>query len=68
MYPGTEVENRTSQCPVLSNFNAVLVDDPRCRREMKCNSICETRPGDVVYPDFEQGLPTYFDLTVRNSL
>ena len=26
------------------------------------------RPGDVFHPDFEQGLPTYFDLTVRNSL
>ena len=23
---------------------------------------------DVFQPDFEQGLPTYFDLTVRNSL
>ena len=33
----------------------------------KCNSTSETRPGDVFHPDFE-GLPTYFDLTIRNSL
>ena len=26
------------------------------------------RLGDVFHPDFEQGLPTYFDMTVRNSL
>ncbi len=49
-------------------FNAVLVDYPCCRREMKRKSTCETRPGDDFHPDYEQGLPTYFDLTVGNSL
>ena len=35
---------------------------------MRCDSTSEARPGDIFHPDFEQGLPTYFDLTVRNSL
>ena len=26
------------------------------------------RPGDIFYPNFQHGLPTYFDVTVRNSL
>ena len=25
------------------------------------------RPGDVFHPDFEQGSPTYFDVSVQNS-
>ena len=32
------------------------------------NSNNNMKPGDVFHPDFEQGLPTYFDLTVRNSI
>ena len=31
-------------------------------------STNEARPGDIFHPDFERGLPTYFDLTVRSSL
>ena len=31
-------------------------------------SIDMSRPSDVFHPDFEQGLPTYFDLTVQNPL
>jgi hypothetical protein len=27
-----------------------------------------SRPGDVYHPDFDQGHPTYFDISVRNSL
>ena len=46
----------------------MLVDDPYCCREMKCNSTCETRLGDVFHPDVEQGLPAYFDLIVWNCL
>ena len=26
------------------------------------------RPGDIFHPNFQHGLPTYFDVTVRNSL
>ena len=42
-------------CDVL--FNAFLVDDSRCRREMRCDSTSEARPGDIFHPDFERGLP-----------
>ena len=27
-----------------------------------------SRPGDVFHPDFQQGRPAYFDITIRNSL
>jgi hypothetical protein len=27
-----------------------------------------SRPGDVYHPDFDQGCPTYFDISVCNSL
>ena len=53
-------------CEVV--FNALLVDDSRCRREMLCSSTSNSRPGAIFHPNFEHGLPTYFDLTVRNSL
>ena len=53
-------------CDVI--FNALLVDNVNCRKVQRCNSNYNMRPGDVYHPDFEQGLPTYFDLTVRNSL
>ena len=60
------IKRHNALCELV--FNAVLVDDSRCRREMKCNSTNEAGPGDIFHPDFERGLPTYFDLTVRNSL
>ena len=27
-----------------------------------------SRPGDVLHSDFQQGRPAYFDITIRNSL
>jgi hypothetical protein len=27
-----------------------------------------SRPGDVYHPDFDQGCPTYFDISVHSSL
>ncbi|XP_062512057.1 uncharacterized protein LOC134187899 [Corticium candelabrum] len=53
-------------CEVV--YNALLTDDSRCRREARCSSSNQTRPGDVYHPDFERGLPAYFDLSVRSSL
>ena len=35
---------------------------------MRCNGSTEIRPGDVFHPDFLEGRPAYFDVTVRNSL
>lgn len=28
----------------------------------------QTRPGDVFHPDYSDGRPTFFDLSVRNTL
>ena len=53
-------------CDVI--FNTLLVDDSRCRHEQRCNSTSDMRPGDIFHPNFRHGLPTYFDVTVRNSL
>ena len=49
-------------------YNALLTGDSRCRREARCSSSNQTRPGDVYHPDFDRGLPAYFDLSVRSSL
>ena len=49
-------------------YNALLTDDSRCRREARCSSSNQTRPGDVYHPDFESALPAYFDLSVGSSL
>ena len=32
------------------------------------NVAAESRPGDIFHPDFLQGRPAYFALSVRNSL
>ena len=55
-----------AHCEVV--FNALLVDDSRCHREIQCSSTSNSRPGDIFHSNFEHGLPTYFDLTVQNSL
>ena len=60
------VKRHDSLCDVI--FNTLLVDDSRCRREQRCNSTSDMRPGDIFHPNFQHGLPTYFDVTVRNSL
>ncbi|XP_062502891.1 uncharacterized protein LOC134179892 [Corticium candelabrum] len=53
-------------CDVI--FNTVLVDNRDCKKEQRCNSHNNARPGDVFHPDFLQGRAAYFDVTVRNSL
>ena len=53
-------------CKVV--YNALLTHDTRCRREARCSSSNQTRPGDAYHPNFERGLPAYFDLSVQSSL
>ena len=43
------------------------MDNPRAAREPHC-SVDNNRPGDIFHPDFAQGKPAYFDVSVRNSL
>ena len=49
-------------------FHALIVDNSGCRCEQCCSSDINSRPGDVFHPDFQQGRPAYFDITIRNSL
>ena len=48
-------------------LHALSVDNANCRREQRCTADNQSRPGDVFHPDFEQGSPTYFDISIRNS-
>ena len=53
-------------CDVL--HHTLLIDNSSCRREQRCLSDDNSRPGDLYHPDFHLGRPAYFDITVRNSL
>ena len=48
-------------------LHALLVDNVNCRREQQCSPDTNMPPSDVFHPDFEQGSPTYFDVSVWNS-
>ncbi len=48
-------------------FQALLVENRDVMREMRGNGSTESCPGDVFHPDFLEGQPAYFDVTVRNS-
>ena len=47
-------------------FEALHIDNPGTKRESRCSSDDNSRPGDIFHPDFTQGKAAYFDLTVRN--
>ena len=60
------MKRHNALCEVV--FNVLLVDDSRCRREMRCSRTSNSRPGDIFHPNFEHSLLTYFEMTVRNFL
>jgi len=49
-------------------FHALLQDCSQVRREQRVTGDSQTRPGDIFHPDFSDGRPGYFDITVRQSL
>ena len=49
-------------------FQALLQDNHQVKREQRIFSSSAVRPGDIFHPDFSDGKPTYFDVSVRNSL
>ena len=49
-------------------WHALLVDNKESKREQKCGGESNNRPGDVFHPDFLEGRPAFFDVSVRNSL
>ena len=49
-------------------WHALLVDNRDSKREQKCGGESNNQPGDVFHPDFLKGRPTFFDVSVRNSM
>ena len=49
-------------------FHHLLSDDSGCKLEQGCSTFNYKKPGDIFHPDFLDGLPAYFDITVSNSL
>ena len=49
-------------------FQALLQDNRQVKREQRIFNSSAVRPGDIFHPDFSDGKPTYFDISVRNSL
>ena len=49
-------------------WHAMLVDNRDSKREQKCGWESNNRPGDVFHPDFLEGRPPFFDMSVGNSM
>ena len=60
------IKHHDALCDVI--FNTLLVDDSRCQREQRCSSDSGKKPGNILHPNFQHGLPAYFNVTARNSL
>lgn len=49
-------------------YQALVQDNPSVRREQRISGDSHDRPGDIYHPDFANGRPTYFDISIANSL
>ena len=49
-------------------YYALLEDSADVRREQGVSGESASRPGDVFHPDFHNGRPTYFDISVRSAV
>ena len=49
-------------------WHALQQDNSKVRREQTIFGDNRSRPRDVYHPDFTNGKPTYFDVSVRNTL
>ena len=49
-------------------YYALLEDSADVCREQGVSVESVSRPGDVFHPDFHNGRPTYFDISVRSVL
>lgn len=49
-------------------WHALLQDDASVRREQRIGGDSQERPGDVSHPSFVDGRPTFFDISVVNTL
>ena len=60
------VRRHNALCDII--YYALLEDNSEVRREQGVSGESSSRPGDVFHPDFHNGHPTYFDISVRSSV
>ncbi|XP_062519145.1 uncharacterized protein LOC134194239 [Corticium candelabrum] len=51
-----------------SIWQSLLIDSKQVVKEQRSSGQSKCRPGDVFHPNFLNGRPGYFDITVRNTL
>ena len=49
-------------------FQALIQDNHQVKRKQRIFGSSAIHREDIFYPDFSDGKPTYFDISVRNSL
>ena len=49
-------------------FQTLLLDNRAVRREQRVSGQSKDRPGDIFHPDFSDGIPTFFDVSVCSPL
>ena len=60
------IRRHDALCTIL--WHALSQDNPDVRREQRCSGNSQSRPGDIYHPDYTDGKPTFFDVSVRNTL
>ena len=53
-------------CDII--YYALLEDSADVCREQGVSGESASRPGDVFHPDFHNGRPIYFDISVRSAV
>ena len=53
-------------CDII--WHALSIDNKATRREQTCSSNSKAHPGDIFHPDFVDGRPACFDVTVCNTV
>ena len=53
-------------CDII--WHALQIDNKAARREQTCSGSSRACPGDIFHPDFADGSPAFFDVTVRNTV
>ena len=60
------IRRHNALCNII--YYALLEDNSEVRREQGVSGESSSRPGDVFHPDFHNGHPTYFDISVRSAV
>ena len=59
------IRQHNALCDII--YYALLEDSADVCREQGMSDESASRPGDVFHPDFHNGHPTYFDVSVRSA-